>query len=139
MLPACAIALDHACCEQVGGLLLRIGKPAGACRPSRSAGVSKTFCASSVRSFDTMGISTNTRSPAWRRRVANQPRPTSDDVSTCTACELISRAERVHTLHQDHFFRAPTHATIGATQRVCCFLVLDSVTSTPQWIRQPKP
>jgi hypothetical protein len=23
--------------------------------------------------------------------------------------------------------------------RVCCLLVLDSVTSTPQWIRQPKP
>ena len=22
---------------------------------------------------------------------------------------------------------------------VCCLLVLDSVTSTPQWIRQPKP
>ena len=26
-----------------------------------------------------------------------------------------------------------------AAQRVCCLLVLDSVTSTPQWIRQPKP
>ena len=25
-----------------------------------------------------------------------------------------------------------------ATERVCCLLVLDSVTSTPQWIRQPK-
>ena len=24
-------------------------------------------------------------------------------------------------------------------ERVCCLLVLDSVTSTPQWIRQPKP
>ena len=24
-------------------------------------------------------------------------------------------------------------------ERVCCFLVLDSVTSTPQWIRQPRP
>jgi len=24
-------------------------------------------------------------------------------------------------------------------KRVCCLLVLDSVTSTPQWIRQPKP
>jgi hypothetical protein len=25
-----------------------------------------------------------------------------------------------------------------ATERVCCLLVLDSVTSTPQWIRQPE-
>ena len=25
------------------------------------------------------------------------------------------------------------------SRRVCCLLVLDSVTSTPQWIRQPKP
>jgi hypothetical protein len=24
-------------------------------------------------------------------------------------------------------------------ESVCCLLVLDSVTSTPQWIRQPKP
>jgi hypothetical protein len=24
-------------------------------------------------------------------------------------------------------------------ERLCCLLVLDSVTSTPQWIRQPKP
>jgi hypothetical protein len=24
-------------------------------------------------------------------------------------------------------------------ERVCCLLVLNSVTSTPQWIRQPKP
>ena len=24
-------------------------------------------------------------------------------------------------------------------ERVCCLLVLDTVTSTPQWIRQPKP
>ncbi len=32
--------------------------------------------------------------------------------------------------------------TVVPTQRVCCLLVLsvlDSVTSTPQWIRQPKP
>ena len=27
----------------------------------------------------------------------------------------------------------------SAPERVCCLLVLDSVTSTPQWIRQPKP
>ena len=27
----------------------------------------------------------------------------------------------------------------AARERVCCLLVLDSVTSTPQWIRQPKP
>jgi hypothetical protein len=26
-----------------------------------------------------------------------------------------------------------------STERVCCLLVLDSVTSTPQWLRQPKP
>jgi hypothetical protein len=26
-----------------------------------------------------------------------------------------------------------------AMMRECCLLVLDSVTSTPQWIRQPKP
>jgi hypothetical protein len=25
------------------------------------------------------------------------------------------------------------------TERVCCLLVLNTVTSTPQWIRQPKP
>jgi hypothetical protein len=25
------------------------------------------------------------------------------------------------------------------TESVCCLLVLDTVTSTPQWIRQPKP
>jgi hypothetical protein len=25
------------------------------------------------------------------------------------------------------------------SERECCLLVLDSVTSTPQWIRQPKP
>ena len=24
-------------------------------------------------------------------------------------------------------------------ERLCCLLVLDSVTFTPQWIRQPKP
>ena len=27
----------------------------------------------------------------------------------------------------------------GEGESVCCLLVLDSVTSTPQWIRQPKP
>ena len=30
-------------------------------------------------------------------------------------------------------------AETGIPEKVCCLLVLDSVTSTPQWIRQPKP
>ena len=28
---------------------------------------------------------------------------------------------------------------LGVGERVCCLLALDSVTSTPQWIRQPTP
>jgi hypothetical protein len=32
----------------------------------------------------------------------------------------------------------PSSHTISR-ESVCCLLVLDSVTSTPQWIRQPKP
>ena len=103
--PAWAIALDHSSGEQVGGALSRTGKLAGMCRPSRSAGVSSTVRASWSRSLATMGASANTRSPARRRRVANQPRPTTDEVSICTACtsEPMPRAdsarrERRHTV-----------------------------------------
>ena len=31
------------------------------------------------------------------------------------------------------------NATGGFRERVCCLLVIDSVTSTPQWMRQPEP
>ena len=39
---------------------------------------------------------------------------------------------------KEHAPAAPAQAPVQA-ERVCCLLVLDSITSTPQWIRQPKP
>ena len=35
--------------------------------------------------------------------------------------------------------RVLLHLHVMMRECVCCLLVLDSVTSTPQWIRQPKP
>jgi hypothetical protein len=35
--------------------------------------------------------------------------------------------------------RADAPAGKRESERVCCLLVLNTVTSTPQWIRQPKP
>jgi hypothetical protein len=37
-------------------------------------------------------------------------------------------------------FKADDHlVTHNEFEMMCCLLVLDSVTSTPQWIRQPRP
>ncbi len=40
---------------------------------------------------------------------------------------------RTHTHTRTH-----TRTQVKRQERVCCLLVLNSVTSTPQWIRQPK-
>jgi hypothetical protein len=37
------------------------------------------------------------------------------------------------------FIWVSLHILRWGSERVCCLLVLNSVTSTPQWIRQPKP
>jgi len=54
-----------------------------------------------------------------------------------TTTSTGSTTEIHHVCPQQLYFVLPSYTLVLLLFRDCCLLVLNSVTSTPQWIRQP--
>ena len=78
------------------------------------------------------------------KRLLRQQKPSCASISSKASASLLAAsfslaAARLFGILRRFVHREAALDPLADVERVCCLVVLDSVTSTPQWIRQPKP